>query len=115
MKPAVPLQQIKAALTLCGFSSRDLRSLGRNDCWTSLKYRNHQLCFLRDCANEYGNHQLTEKELGFIFGIAETVVSQALQKGYEDPKEPCAPKLLTDEEEDGLVRTFWREKLLPAL
>lgn len=74
MAPAIEKETIYSKLHELGFGDRNIRALDRNETWKAIKFRNHQIYFLRTLYTEFTFRQPTVKELMIIFNISETPV-----------------------------------------
>lgn len=88
MAPAIEKETIYSKLHELGFGDRNIRALDRNETWKAIKFRNHQIYFLRTLYTEFTFRQPTVKELMIIFNISETPVRRAIHSGFQLPNEP---------------------------
>jgi hypothetical protein len=106
LAPALPFEAIRQRLADLGFCPRDIRALAEQTEFPRIPFRSHQLCFLRDYANDILKHPIGTKALAELFEMSERTVRRNLVQGPQAPGPLGRHLALDDESEAGLVTTL---------
>lgn len=103
MAQAIENIAIYSKLRELNFNDRCIRALDRIEAWKAIKYRNHQIYFLRTEYIQFTTRQPTIKELMNIFNISETPVRRAIKAGFQMPNDPGRHPALSIDAEKNLI------------
>jgi hypothetical protein len=101
--PAIPHDELLAAIQQYCFSERVARALQQEPGFDDLQYRAHQIYFIADFARETPGQDLSINQLARAFGCHSNRIKVALANGFEEPKTRGRHMAFEDESEADIL------------